>query len=101
MSENLTVDGPTLRIALEGAGIRGIEWDAVAGAFLVIAGASMDDENRDFRVFEWDGRSRRPLREIATYRRVLKPEGIARGVVGGAPARIVVFDVGHVAVTQD
>jgi hypothetical protein len=100
-ADNLTVDGPTLRLALGGAGIRGIEWDPVANAFVVITGASLDEENRDFRLLEWDGRSGTALREIATYDRRLKPEGIAGAAFGGRPARVVVFDVGQVAVMPD
>lgn len=100
-ADNLTVDGAVLRLPLGGAGIRGIEWDPVADAFLVITGASLDDEDRDFRVLEWNGRSGSQPREIATYERRLKPEGIARATVGGRRARVVVFDVGHVAVMPE
>lgn len=100
-TDNLSVDGATLRLPLGGAGIRGIEWDFATGAFLVIAGASLNDENRDFRVLEWDGRSGSQLREIATYDRRLKPEGIARATIAGNPSRVVVFDVGHVAVLRE
>ena len=99
--DNLAVDGETLRLAADGAGIRGIEWDADAKAFLTITGASLDDEDRDFRIFEWDGTSRSTLRQIATYERRLKPEGIARGMITGRPARVVVFDAGHVAVMRE
>lgn len=100
-TDNLTVDGATLRLPLGGAGIRGIEWDSVAGAFLVIVGASLNDENRDFRVLEWDGRSGSQPLEVATYDRRLKPEGIASATIAGNPARVVVFDVGHVAVVRE
>ena len=100
-TDNLAIDGATLRLPLDGAGIRGIEWDTLAGSFLVIAGASLNDETRDFRVLEWNGRSGSPLRELARYDRQLKPEGIARGALGGSPARVVVFDAGHVAVMPE
>lgn len=100
-TDNLKVDGATLRLPLGGAGIRGIEWDPVANAFLVIAGASLNNEDRDFRVVEWNGQSRSQPREIATYKRRLKPEGIARGSVGARPTRVIVFDVGLVAVMRE
>ena len=100
-ADNLAVDGPTLRLPLGGAGVRGIEWDPAAKAFLVISGAARDDEDRDFRVLEWSGRIGSPLRELTTYDRRLKPEGIARAELGGRPARVVVFDVGRVAVIRD
>ena len=99
-ADNLVADGATLRLPLDGAGIRGIEWDPVAGAFLVITGAALDDEDRDFRVLEWNGQSGSELREVATYERRLKPEGIARAALGGR-GRVVVFDVGHVAVMPE
>lgn len=100
-ADNLVVDGPTLRLPLGGAGIRGIEWDPVATVFLVISAASLNDENLDFRVHEWDGESGSQPREIASYHRRLKPEGIARGNVGDNRPRVVVFDVGHVAVLKE
>ena len=99
-ASNLRVDGTTLRIPLGGAGIRGIEWDAVANAFLVIVGASLDHEDRDFRVVEWSGQSGSHAREIAAYDRRLKPEGIARGTPAGN-RRVVVFDGGHLAVLRN
>jgi hypothetical protein len=99
--ENLTVDGSSLRLPLGGAGIRGIEWDPFASAFLVITGASLDDEDRDFRVLEWNGQPGSPPREIATYDRRLKPEGIATATLGGRLSRVVVFDVGRVVVMRD
>lgn len=100
-TDNLAVDGAALRLPLGGAGIRGIEWDADASAFLVITGASLDDEDRDFRVLEWNGESGSPLWEIAAYERRLKPEGIASATPGGRPWRVVVFDAGHVVVVRD
>ena len=100
-ADNLTVDGTALRVSLGGAGIRGLEWDSRAGAFLLVSGASLDDENRDFRVFEWSGRSGSEPRQIATFDRRLKPEGIVAGVVGGKRSRVVVFDVGQIAVIRD
>jgi hypothetical protein len=99
--DNLTVDGATLRLPLGGAGIRGIEWDPVADAFLIITGASLDDEELDFRILEWSGQAGSQPREIATYDRRLKPEGIARGSVGGKRSRVVVFDAGDLAVVRD
>lgn len=98
---NLAVDGTTLRVPLDGDGIRGLEWDSAAGAFLLISGASLDAENRDFRVLEWSGRSGSEPRVIATYDRRLKPEGIAGALSGGKQSRVVVFDVGQIAVMRD
>ena len=55
--ENLRVDGATLRLKLDGAGIRSMEFDDDAKAFRVVAGAALNAERLDFRVLEWDGQS--------------------------------------------
>lgn len=99
--ENLRVDGETIRLPLGGAGIRGIEWDPVNRAFLVITGAALNDEDRDFRVFEWDGQGASIPREIASYARRLKPEGIAQAASRDRSLRVVVFDVGQLAVMPE
>ena len=96
--ENLRVDGAAIHLNLNGAGIRGLEYDERAGAFRVIAGAEGNDEGRDFRVVEWDGNSGAPLRDVVTFDRRLKPEGIAPALIGGRPVSVLVFDVGSFAV---
>lgn len=98
--ENLRVDGPTIRVALGGAGIRALEYDSVAGALLLLTGASLDGENLDFRLLEWDGASGSGLREVAVFDRRLKPEGITRADVGGASVRVLVFDTGRYQVLR-
>ena len=92
-AENLRADGPALRLDLGGGGIRSLEYDETARVFRVIAGADLNDENRDFRLLEWDGASA-SLREIRSFDRRLKPEGITQGAIGGQPVSVLVFDVG-------
>lgn len=98
--ENLRVDGPTIRVALGGAGIRALEYDSVAGAFLLLTGASLDGENLDFRLLEWDGASGSGLREVAVFDRRPKPEGITRADIEGARVSVLVFDTGRYQVLR-
>lgn len=94
--ENLRVAGDTIRLPLNGAGIRSLEYDHRASAFRIITGAGLNNENRDFRIIEWNG-NREPssLREIATFPPSLKPEGITHATIGGQPVTVVVFDTGR------
>jgi hypothetical protein len=96
--ENLRFDGPTIRLALGGAGIRSIEYDEARKSFTLIAGAGPNEESRDFQVFEWSGEAGAPMRPMMTFSRDLKPEGFARAVIGGRSASVIVFDVGKFSV---
>jgi hypothetical protein len=98
--ENLRVDGATIRVRLNGAGIRSLEYDERRNAFRLIAGAGLDKENRDFRVVEWDGNPGLPLRDISTFSRRLKPEGITGAVLDGRSVSVIVFDAGRFAVVD-
>ena len=96
---NLRLDGPAIRLPLDGAGIRSLEYDATARAFRVIAGAALNDETRDFRILEWNGKDAvgAPLPLVATFPRSLKPEGITHAAIGNRPVSVLVFDVGRYA----
>ena len=96
---NLRVDGPALRLPLEGAGIRSLEYDAGARAFRIITGAALNDENREFRILEWNGAdgAAAPLPVVATFPRSLKPEGITPAAIGDRQVSVLVFDVGRFA----
>ncbi len=94
-AENLVVDGEgAIRLPLDGAGLRSLEFDHVSGKFLLFTGAALNDENTDFRLLEWDGTSSQAPREIGRYSRKLKPEGITRVRLSGHDATLIVFDVG-------
>ena len=93
-AENLRADGPTIHLDLGGAGIRGIEYDAGTTRFLLITGASLNDENRDFELRAWDGRSDSTT-VVGSYPRSLKPEGVAQLMVGGRALQVIVFDTGY------
>jgi hypothetical protein len=96
--ENLQLAGPAIHLDLGGAGIRSLEFDERSATFRVIAGADLNNENRDFRILEWDGRAKSPAREVASFASKLKPEGITLAIVNGRPVSVVVFDVGRYVV---
>lgn len=94
---NLRVDGAAIRLPLDGAGIRSLEYDPGARAFRVITGAALNDENRDFRILEWNGdaAAAAPLKLLATFPKNLKPEGITSAAIGDRRVSVLVFDVGR------
>ncbi|MGH9832588.1 MAG: DUF3616 domain-containing protein [Blastocatellia bacterium] len=91
---NLEVaEAKAVRLALGGAGIRSIEYDDRAKAFQIISGAAKNNEQADFKLWEWDGNVSQPaLRESDTLDRKLKPEGVTRASSGSRNFRFVVFD---------
>jgi hypothetical protein len=93
-ADNLEVEGAkAIRLPLGGAGIRSIEYDERAQLFRVITGAGPNSEKMDFKLWEWDGEAERPaLREMGTYDRRLKPEGVTHVSTGGPGFTFIVFD---------
>ena len=97
-ADNLVVDdGQAIRVPLDGAGIRSIEYDARASAFRIITGAGLNKEDRDFRVVEWRTGAG-SVREVARFASRLKPEGITGAILDGRPRTVIVFDTGRMAV---
>ena len=95
---NLRVDGAAIRLPLDGAGIRSLEYDPRARAFRVISGAALNDETREFRILEWKAdAAAATLPVIATYPKSLKPEGITPAALGDRQVSVLVFDVGRFA----
>ncbi len=92
--DNIRADGPAIRIDLGGDGIRSLEYDPASKAYRLITGATLNEETRDFRLVEWDGRDGTPVRDIALYSKKLKPEGIANAELYGKPTKVIVFDIG-------
>lgn len=101
-SDNLEVEGAkAIRLPLGGAGLRSIEYDERATAFRIISGAGPDAEKMDFKLWEWDGDAAQPrLREMETYDRRLKPEGITRVSAGARDFTFIVFDTSGYAATN-
>ena len=100
--DNLEVEGrKAIRLALGGAGIRSIEYDESRKAFFLITGAGPDPEKMDFKTWEWSGDGATPtLREMQTFDRRLKPEGITRVSNGGRDFIFIVFDTSGYAATE-
>lgn len=98
--DNLKADGPAIRLDLGGAGIRSLEYFPRDNAFRVVAGASLNDEDRDFQVLRWDGGTNAP-QEIATWPRELKAEGVTPATIDGRSFSVTVFDVGRFSVVAD
>lgn len=92
--ENLEVEGgKAIRLSLGGAGIRSIDYDENRKAFYVITGAGPDAEKIDFKIWEWTESGATPaLREVETFNRRLKPEGITRVSTGTESFIFIVFD---------
>ncbi|HJQ69054.1 MAG TPA: DUF3616 domain-containing protein [Blastocatellia bacterium] len=92
--ENIEAQGASaIRLPLGGLGIRGIEYDERHGLFHIIAGATENQDKTDFKLWEWGGESNNPqLREVTTFDRKLKPEGVAPASAGGSSFKFVVFD---------
>ena len=100
--DNLEVEGrKAIRLSLGGAGIRGMEWDESRKAFFLITGAGPNPEKMDFKTWEWSGNGTTPaLRELETFDRRLKPEGITRVSNGTRDFVFIVFDTSGYAATQ-
>jgi Protein of unknown function (DUF3616) len=100
--DNLEVEGgKAIRLPLGGAGIRSIEYDESRKAFYVITGAGPNSEKMDFKVWEWSGNDASPaLREMETFDRRLKPEGITRFSNGARDFIFIVFDTSGYTATD-
>jgi hypothetical protein len=100
--DNIEVEGSkAIRLPLGGVGIRGIEYDGRASLFRIISGASEDQDQTDFGLWEWDGNEKQPApRETARFDDSLKPEGVARATIDGRDFIIVVFDAGGYTIIE-
>lgn len=92
--ENFKAAGATLlKLQLGGLGIRSMEYDHRLQSFRIIAGATENQAKTDFRLWEWkEANGQTSLREVTTFDRNLKPEGITGATVGDQSFTFVVFD---------
>jgi hypothetical protein len=92
--ENLETQSlSAIRLPLGGLGIRSIEYDERHKVFHIIAGATESQDKTDFKLWEWGGQSNKSLlREVTTFDRNLKPEGVTSASVGDSSFKFVVFD---------
>lgn len=100
--DNLEVaESKLIRLPFGGNGIRGIEYDSRKGLFLVITGASEDQDRTDFGLWEWNGEESQPaLKETRRFDGKLKPEGVARVTAGSRDVVLIVFDSGGYTVME-
>lgn len=88
-----TDETQAIKLPLGGLGIRSIEYDNHVQAFRIIAGATENQGKTDFRLWEWsEAKGQTALREVKTFDRKLKPEGITGATVGDQSFTFVVFD---------
>ena len=91
--------GAAMRLPLGGLGIRDIQYDSRLKSFLIIAGQSSHHDKKVFKLWEWDGnpvkgQDETSLREDVALDEKIKPEGIARIVIGDHDYLLVVGDAG-------
>lgn len=100
--DNVEVEGgKAIKLPLGGAGIRSIEYDEPRKTFFLITGAGPNSEKMDFKTWEWSGNELTPaLRELDTFDRRLKPEGITRFSNGARDYIFIVFDTSGYAATN-
>lgn len=99
--DNLEVEGrKAIRLPLGGAGLRSIEYDNSKQAFYLITGAGPNNEKLDFKTWEWSGKADSALRELETFDRSLKPEGITRVSNGAGDFVFIVFDTSGYTATD-
>lgn len=92
------VPGETMRLPLNGDGIRGLGRDPETGELLVLSGSPTVMAARDFRLLSWNGRAPAVLTPIATFPKRMQPEGVTRMKLAGRMRTLVVFDTGRYAV---
>ena len=98
--ENLRIAGATIRLPLNGAGIRSIEFDEVSRSFVLITGAPLNEETRAFEVLEWNGDTASAPHQVKSYHGTLKPEGMTRAFLEGRSVRVLVFDTSRFTVVD-
>ncbi|HEY8458763.1 MAG TPA: DUF3616 domain-containing protein [Blastocatellia bacterium] len=85
----------SVETALDEQGVRDLCIDQDRDAFLVITGKSISDSKAPFALYEWSGAADGAMRRLNVgFAKKMKPEGIARGVIGGKSALVIVDDGG-------
>jgi len=89
--ENLSFnDSPTIKLPLDGLGIRSIQYDWKSKTYLIIGGATEMHGKGEFSLWRWDGRDK--VTRVAMLDPEMKPEGITRVQIGDADFLLVVGD---------
>jgi len=85
--------GAAIKLDLQGLAIRSIEYDAVKGKFLIIAGATEGEKKDGFYLWSWDG-SGTPERLVELEKKI-KPEGVTVIDKDGEHFLYIVGDAGY------
>ena len=89
--ENLAIGQyPTIKLSLDGLGIRSIQYDWKSKSYLIIAGATEMQGKGEFSLWRWDGRAK--VKRLAMLDSEMKPEGVTRVRVGDSDFILVVGD---------
>jgi hypothetical protein len=89
--ENLSFnESPTIKLPLDGLGIRSIQYDWKSKTYLIIGGATEMQVRGEFSLWRWDGHEK--VTRVAVLDPEMKPEGITRVQVGDADFVLVVGD---------
>jgi hypothetical protein len=85
----------SMEVTPDEQGIRGLSNEQDRDAFLVITGKSISDSKAPFALYEWSGNADGAMRQFnVRFAKKMKPEGIARGTIGGKSALVIVDDGG-------
>src|SRR5262245_1336642 len=85
----------SVEATLDEQGIRGLSNEQDPDAFLVITGKSISDSKAPFALYEWSGNADGAMRRFNVgFAKKMKPEGVARGTIGGKSALVIVDDNG-------
>ena len=84
----------SVEATLDEQGIRGLSNEQDRETFLVITGKSISDSKAPFALYEWSGNGGAMRRFNVGFAKKMKPEGIARGTIGGKSALVIVDDNG-------
>ena len=85
----------SVEATLDEQGIRGLSNEQDRDVFLVITGKSISDSKAPFALYEWSGNADGAMRRFNVgFAKKMKPEGIARGAIGGKSALVIVDDNG-------
>jgi hypothetical protein len=85
--------GAAIKLGLEGFAIRSIAYDAGAGHFILIAGATEGEKSDGFVLWSWDG-SGAPAKLMELDKKI-KPEGVTSVDRNGKRSILVVGDAGY------
>jgi hypothetical protein len=86
----------------EEQGIRSLSNEQGRDTLLIMTGNSTSDSKAPFSLYEWSGAAdSAPRRFNLGFARKMKPEGMARGTIGGKKALVIVDDGGGFQVVWD